>query len=141
MHMSFKKGLVIAMTAGLLGTNGLHAKASDSLEQAETAVCQTENITFPTTNGVLRTSGLFTPVQNTEEEDTSIIVEETDNEDFIVKEQNGKYENTGFVNLSSDYLYVRSSTSDDSDWTGKLYPGECRYTGGPGGRMDSNPFW
>lgn len=41
MHMSFKKGLVIAMTAGLLGTNGLHAKASDSLEQAETAVCQT----------------------------------------------------------------------------------------------------
>ena len=77
MHMSFKKGLVIAMTAGLLGTNGLHAKASDSLEQAETAVCQTENITFPTTNGVLRTSGLFTPVQNTEEEDTSIIVEET----------------------------------------------------------------
>ncbi len=123
MHMSFKKGLVIAMTAGLLGTNGLHAKASDSLEQAETAVCQTENITFPTTNDVLRTSGLFTPVQNTEEEDTSIIVEERDNEDFIVKEQNGKYENTGFVNLSSDYLYVRSSTSDDSDWTGKLYPG------------------
>ena len=78
MHMSFKKGLVIAMTAGLLGTNGLHAKASDSLEQAETAVCQTENITFPTTNDVLRTSGLFTPVQNTEEEDTSIIVEERD---------------------------------------------------------------
>ena len=133
MHMSFKKGLVIAMTAGLLGTNGLHAKASDSLEQAETAVCQTENITFPTTNGVLRTSGLFTPVQNTEEEDTSIIVEETDNEDFIVKEQNGKYENTGFVNLSSDYLYVRSSTSDDSDWTGKLYPGNVVTLEGPVG--------
>ncbi len=121
------------MTAGLLGTNGLHAKASDSLEQAETAVCQTENITFPTTNGVLRTSGLFTPVQNTEEEDTSIIVEETDNEDFIVKEQNGKYENTGFVNLSSDYLYVRSSTSDDSDWTGKLYPGNVVTLEGPVG--------
>lgn len=133
MHMSFKKGLVIAMTAGLLGTNGLHAKASDSLEQAETAVCQTENITFPTTNGVLGTSGLFTPVQNTEEEDTSIIVEETDNEDFIVKEQNGKYENTGFVNLSSDYLYVRSSTSDDSDWTGKLYPGNVVTLEGPVG--------
>ena len=133
MHMSFKKGLVIAMTAGLLGTNGLHAKASDSLEQAETAVCQTENITSPTTNGVLRTSGLFTPVQNTEEEDTSIIVEETDNEDFIVKEQNGKYENTGFVNLSSDYLYVRSSTSDDSDWTGKLYPGNVVILEGPVG--------
>ena len=129
----FKKGLVIAMTAGLLGTNGLHAKASDSLEQAETAVCQTENITFPTTNDVLRTSGLFTPVQNTEEEDTSIIVEERDNEDFIVKEQNGKYENTGFVNLSSDYLYVRSSTSDDSDWTGKLYPGNVVTLEGPVG--------
>ena len=103
------------------------------MEQAETAVCQTENITFPTTNGVLRTSGLFTPVQNTEEEDTSIIVEERDNEDFIVKEQNGKYENTGFVNLSSDYLYVRSSTSDDSDWTGKLYPGNVVTLEGPVG--------
>ena len=75
----------------------------------------------------------ITPVQNTEEEDTSIIVEERDNEDFIVKEQNGKYENTGFVNLSSDYLYVRSSTSDDSDWTGKLYPGNVVTLEGPVG--------
>ena len=40
MHMSFKKGLVIAMTAGLLGTNGLHAKASDSLEQIGRASCR-----------------------------------------------------------------------------------------------------
>lgn len=55
------------------------------------------------------------------------------NGEFVVREQNGKYEDTGFVNISSDYIYVRSATSDDSDWTGKLYPGNAVTLKGPVG--------
>ena len=121
MHSYFKKGLILAAFVGIFGAgSGIHAKAAE--------------LPVQTGNPAVNADGLLRQVQKTEDQASSIIIEETEkNGEFVVREQNGKYEDTGFVNISSDYIYVRSATSDDSDWTGKLYPGNAVTLKGPVG--------
>lgn len=120
MHRNWKKGLLLVAVAGILGQTGIRAEAAE----------------LPAQSGSITIEGTGLPgkKQDTEEKNSPIIIEETDTTDeFVVREQNGKYEDTGFVNISSDYIYVRSSTSDDSEWTGKLYPGDAVTLQGPVG--------
>lgn len=121
MHSYFKKGLILAAFVGIFGAgSGIHAKAAE--------------LPVQTGNPAVNADGLLRKIQKTGDQASSIIIEETEkNGEFVVREQNGKYEDTGFVNISSDYIYVRSATSDDSDWTGKLYPGNAVTLKGPVG--------
>lgn len=121
MHTYFRKGLILAASVGILGVgSGIHAKAAELPAQ--------------TGNLAVNADALLRQTREAEDQTSSIIIEETEKRgEFVVKEQNGKYEDTGFVNISSDYIYVRSATSDDSDWTGKLYPGDAVTLTGPVG--------
>lgn len=121
MHTYFRKGLILAASVGILGVgSGIHAKAAE--------------LPVQTGNLAVNADALLSQTREAEDQTSSIIIEETEKSgEFVVKEQNGKYEDTGFVNISSDYIYVRSATSDDSDWTGKLYPGDAVTLTGPVG--------
>ena len=103
MHSYFKKGLILAAFVGIFGAgSGIHAKAAEASGSDRKSDSQCR--------WTARTG--FT--EKTEDQASSIIIEETEkNGEFVVREQNGKYEDTGFVNISSDYIYVRSATSDD----------------------------
>lgn len=118
MHMNFRKGVIFAAAISVLGAGGIRAEAAD-------IPAQTGNIS-------IGADVLLKQIQETEREKSTIIIEETDTkEEFTVREQNGKYDNTCFVNIPSDYIYVRSAASDESDWTGKLYPGNAVILQGP----------
>lgn len=118
MHICFRKGLILAVSIGMIGVGGIHAEASE-------IPAQRGNIAMDA--GVL-----LKQIQESEKGKTSIIIEETDTEEeFQVREQKGKYDNVCFVNIPSDYIYVRSEASDESDWTGKLYSGDAVILQGP----------
>lgn len=121
MHTYFRKGLMLVASVGIIGVgSGIHAKAAE--------------LPVQTGNLAVNANVLLRQAQEREDQTSSIIIEETEKSgEFVVKEQNGKYKDTGFVNISSDYIYVRSTTSDDSDWTGKLYPGDAVTLTGPVG--------
>ena len=121
MHTYFRKGLMLVASVGIIGVgSGIHAKAAE--------------LPVQTGNLAVNANALLRQAQEREDQTSSIIIEETEKSgEFVVKEQNGKYKDTGFVNISSDYIYVRSTTSDDSDWTGKLYPGDAVTLTGPVG--------
>lgn len=119
MHKCFKKGMILVLSIGMIGMQQIHVEASE--------------VTIQAGSPVLRAQELLQKVKNDKEEKDSIIIEETQTEQFTVPDQNQKYDNICFVNIDSDYIYVRSSTSDESDWNGKLYPGNSVTLQGPVG--------
>lgn len=119
MHKCFKKGMILVMSVGLFGMWQIHVEAAE--------------ITSQTGSTAIRAQEILQKVKNAKEEKNSIIIEETQTEQFTVRAQNQKYDNICFVNIDSDYIYVRSSTSDESEWNGKLYPGNSVTLQGPVG--------
>lgn len=119
MHKCFKKSMILVMSVGLFSMCQIHVEAAEFTSQ--------------TGSTVIRAQEILQKVKNTKEEKNSIIIEETQTEKFNVRAQNQKYDNICFVNIDSDYIYVRSSTSDDSEWNGKLYPGNSVTLQGPVG--------
>ena len=120
MHKCFKKGMILVLSIGMIGMQQIHVEASE--------------VTIQAGSPVLRAQELLQKVKNDKEEKDSIIIEETQTEQFTVRDQNQKYDNICFVNIDSDYIYVRSSTSDESDWNGKALSRKFSYTSGTCGR-------
>lgn len=77
MHSYFKKGLILAAFVGIFGAgSGIHAKAAE--------------LPVQTGNPAVNADGLLRQVQKTEDQASSIIIEETEkNGEFVVREQNG----------------------------------------------------
>lgn len=119
MHKCFKKGLILVMSVGIMGTCTIQADASE--------------ISIQTGKQSINAQEILQKAKNKQEEKDSIIIEETQTEQFTVRAQNQRYSDTCFVNIDSDCIYVRSSTSDESDWNGKLYPGNAVTLQGPVG--------
>lgn len=119
MHKCFKKGLLLAAVTGMIGAGTIHADAAE--------------LPIPTGNLTIRAQEMLQQARATKENKNSIIIEETKTEEFSVRTQNQKYEGISFVDPDSDFIYVRTSTSVESDWNGKLYPGNAVTLQGPVG--------
>ena len=121
MHSFMKKGLFIVAAAGMIGSFQMETSAADTAN-AGTLSISMEAVLKETKDEYI----------NKEDTQTVIMQEDTE-ESVVVPEQKGKYLNMAFANISSGYIEVKSSPSQDSDWVGKLYSGSAMTVLGPVG--------
>lgn len=67
---------------------------------------------------VLPTAGIETVLEQCYQSDVEHPIEL-----YLVPTEQGEYSNRAFANIDEEFIYVRSAPDTESEWTGKLYPG------------------
>lgn len=111
MSSIFRKGLFLVTVSGVITAFPVTALAADGI--ADTAV----------------------PKVGIEKMLSNLKLEERDDiqvSEYLVPEEKGEYLDMAFADVDS-FLYIRSEPSTDSEWVGKLYPGDAAKIQGPVG--------